>query len=190
VTATVTGNVNVSNTPSVNVTNSPNINIANTPSVALAGTPSVNVASLPPVTLSGTPTVSISGGSISATRASASDSEIVNELGLSPGSSGTYNFTREGFASTTFPSSEGNVGLDTTTLVTSTANDIDNIDLFFCKDTQCNNQGQLILGRVAGGGFSMLLFNQPIRFSKIAVSNPAILTSATFTISFLGDNLQ
>jgi hypothetical protein len=190
-TVTNTPNVKVANTPAVNaqqsgpwnvgINGTPNVNVANTPSVTLAGTPTVNVGSLPAVTLS---------GNISASPSRVSNFESINELGLSHGASQSYYFTREESAVTTFPSAEGYVGLDTTTLVISTANNLDNVALWFCLDAQCNIQSELILGQVNGPGFSTFVFNQPIRFLRVDVHNPATVTSATFTMTFLGSNLQ
>jgi len=53
-TTTVTGTVNVGNTPSVSVTNTPNVNIANTPNVTLSSGASVAVTS--PLDGQGNPT--------------------------------------------------------------------------------------------------------------------------------------
>ncbi len=189
-TATVTGSVAITGTPNVNVANTPMVNAQQSGAwnVGINGTPNVNVASLPAVTLSGTPNVNITGGTINASVVPVSNNEQVDEPALDPQNTQLYFFNTNGEATTTKPGST--VGIDTSMLIISTANDLI-IQLLYCKDAGCTAVGLFPLGHVSGGGSSfVLVFKQPIRFTEVVVNNPANFTKATFNMSFVGDNLH
>ncbi len=192
-TATVTGSVAITGTPNVNVANTPAVNAQQSGpwSVGINGTPSVNVASMPAVTIGGTPNVNITGGTINASQAPVSNDEEVFEAALDPHGFRQYFFNTSGLATTT--EVQFAVGLDTSTLIINTANDLDDVVLNYCKLCADGNTilGAISLGHISGGGSPIVLvFNQPIRFTEVLVHNPADFTKATFTMSFLGDNLH